>query len=68
MHDLCANCESVGEGQDFENGRVLVAICSLTSTDQSRLSMLGLHAGKSSVWRTKEVERIGPKSLNPLAF
>lgn len=49
------NAESVGKGQHFSIGGVLVSVCSLVVV---RLSGLRLCAGKRSMWRSKEAERI----------
>lgn len=47
--------ESVGKGQNFGMGSVLVAVCSL-QFDQACLNGIWLHEGKHSVWRAKVSE------------
>lgn len=44
--------ESVGSGQDFGIGNMLVSICSPGNIDQSCLSRLWVHAGKQSCVRS----------------
>lgn len=58
------NAEPVGKGQDFGIKGILISVCSQSSIDHTGLSGLWLHAGKESIWRAKEAERIGGKAIS----
>lgn len=63
------NIESGREEEDFGIRSDLVSICIPNSIDQSHLSELWAHKGKSSVWRAKEAEHIGQNAnTEPISY
>lgn len=62
--------ESVGSGQDFGIGNMLVSICSPGNIDQSCLSRLWLHAGKQTCVQNRSGIAHWPQSnlANPPSY